>query len=31
VFRLADRAGVLADPLRAAARMRSLLMLHGVG
>lgn len=31
LFRLADRAGLLADPDRAAARMRTLLALHGVG
>jgi hypothetical protein len=30
LFRLADRAGLLADPERAAARMRTLLALHGV-
>ena len=30
LFRLADRAGLLADPARAAARMRTLLALHGV-
>lgn len=31
VFRLADAAGLLGDPDRAAARMRRLLALHGVG
>jgi hypothetical protein len=31
LFRLADRAGVLADPERAAARMRGLLAVHGIG
>ena len=31
LFRLADKAGLLADPERAAHRMRSLLALHGVG
>lgn len=31
VFRLADAAGLLRDPDRAAARMRRLLALHGVG
>ena len=31
LFRLADAAGLLADPERAAARMRALLALHGVG
>jgi hypothetical protein len=30
LFRLADSAGLLADPDRAAARMRTLLALHGV-
>jgi hypothetical protein len=30
LFRLADRAGLLADPERAVARMRTLLALHGV-
>jgi len=30
LFRLADRAGVLADPDLAAARMRALLAVHGV-
>ena len=30
LFRLADRAGLLQDPERAAARMRTLLALHGV-
>ena len=30
-FRLADAAGLLGDPDRAAARMRRLLALHGVG
>ena len=30
VFRLADRAGLLADPDLAAARMRSFLAVHGV-
>jgi len=29
LFRLADKAGLLADPDRAAARMRTLLALHG--
>ena len=31
LFRLADAAGLLADPERAAARMRALLVLHGAG
>ena len=31
VFRLADAAGLLGDPERAAVRMRRLLALHGVG
>ena len=31
VFRLADAAGLLSDPDRAAARMKRLLALHGVG
>ena len=30
LFRLADRAGLLADPERAVARMQTLLALHGV-
>jgi len=30
LFRLADRAGLLADPPRAAARMKVLLALHGI-
>jgi hypothetical protein len=30
VFRLADAAGLLADPARAVARMRALLALHGI-
>jgi len=30
LFRLADKAGLLSDPERAAARMRTLLALHGV-
>jgi hypothetical protein len=30
LFRLADRAGLLSDPALAAARMRSVLALHGV-
>jgi hypothetical protein len=30
LFRLADRAGLLSDPGRAASRMRTLLALHGV-
>jgi len=30
LFRLADRAGLLSDPERAVARMRTLLALHGV-
>jgi hypothetical protein len=30
LFRLADRAGLLRDPEMAAARMRSLLAVHGV-
>jgi hypothetical protein len=30
LFRLADRAGLLQDPERAAARMRTLLALHGL-
>jgi hypothetical protein len=30
LFRLADRAGLLADPARAVARMRSLLAVHGI-
>ena len=29
-FRLADRAGLLTDPSRAAARMRALLAVHGI-
>ena len=29
-FRLADRAGLLTDPPRAAARMRALLAVHGI-
>ena len=31
VFRLADAAGLLSDPEMAAARMRGLLALHGIG
>ena len=31
LFRLADAAGLLVDPEKAAARMRSLLVLHGAG
>jgi len=31
LFRLADAAGLLADPARACARMRQLLALHGLG
>ena len=31
LFRLADAAGLLVDPERAAARMRALLVLHGAG
>jgi hypothetical protein len=31
LFRLADRAGLLADPPRAAARMRAVLAVHGIG
>ena len=31
LFRLADAAGLLVDPERAAARMRALLALHGAG
>lgn len=31
VFRLADAAGLLADPDRPSARMRSLLAVHGIG
>jgi hypothetical protein len=30
LFRLADRAGLLTDPPRAAARMRTVLALHGI-
>jgi hypothetical protein len=30
LFRLADRAGLLADPERAAARMRKVLAVHGI-
>ena len=30
VFRLADRAGLLADPGLAVSRMRSLLAVHGL-
>jgi hypothetical protein len=30
LFRLADRAGLLADPDAAAARMRRVLAVHGV-
>jgi hypothetical protein len=30
LFRLADRAGLLADPARAAARMKTVLALHGI-
>jgi hypothetical protein len=30
LFRLADAAGLLSDPERAASRMRQLLALHGV-
>jgi uncharacterized protein DUF993 len=30
LFRLADRAGLLADPARAVARMKAVLSLHGV-
>jgi hypothetical protein len=30
LFRLADRAGLLADPERAAARMRAVMAVHGV-
>jgi len=30
LFRLADRAGLLGDPARAAARMKTVLSLHGV-
>jgi hypothetical protein len=30
LFRLADRAGLLADPGLAAARMKTVLALHGV-
>jgi hypothetical protein len=30
LFRLADRAGLLADPPRAAARMRAVLAVHGI-
>jgi hypothetical protein len=30
IFRLADRAGLLSDPERAVARMRTLLALHGI-
>jgi hypothetical protein len=30
LFRLADRAGLLADPPRAAARMKTVLSLHGI-
>ncbi len=30
LFRLADKAGLLSDPERAASRMRSLLAVHGV-
>ncbi|MBI3375560.1 MAG: dihydrodipicolinate synthase family protein [Betaproteobacteria bacterium] len=31
LFRLADAAGLLADPARACARMRQLLAVHGIG
>ena len=31
LFRLADAAGLLADPVRACARMRQLLAVHGIG
>ncbi len=31
LFRLADRAGLLANPEQAAARMRGLLSVHGIG
>jgi hypothetical protein len=31
LFRLADRAGLLADPPRAATRMRAVLAVHGIG
>ena len=31
LFRLADAAGLLADPPLATARMKSLLAVHGVG
>ena len=31
LFRLADQAGLLADPELACKRMRGLLALHGVG
>jgi hypothetical protein len=30
LFRLADKAGLLADPERAARRMRTILALHGI-
>ena len=31
LFRLADRAGLLVDPPRAAARMKAILAVHGIG
>ena len=31
LFRLADRAGLLADPDRSAARMTTIMAAHGVG
>ncbi|MGF7473611.1 DUF993 family protein [Salmonella enterica subsp. enterica serovar Minnesota] len=31
LFRLADKAGLLADPDLACRRMRSLMAVHGVG
>ena len=30
LFRLADRAGLLADPPRAVARMKAVLTMHGI-
>jgi hypothetical protein len=31
LVRLADAAGLIADPARATARLRSLLSVHGIG
>jgi hypothetical protein len=31
IFRLADAAGLLADPDEAASRMRAILRVHGIG